>query len=158
MKPCTEALLCINGDVDEAAIRRHSEPSAPLGGKAFSPKFAVATECRRKKNFGRMIYRQNHFKSFCHEMILPKLSAPPLQDYSAFAPLTRLMIPHQSPFNNCASSAAIEASTSASESCLISSSIFTRCSSSLFSETTMVAVASSSSFVSKNSARPATVG
>jgi hypothetical protein len=56
----------------QKTIRRNSAPSVLFGGKAFSPKFAEVTERRRKKHFGRMIYRQHHFKSFCHEIILPK--------------------------------------------------------------------------------------
>jgi len=45
--------------------RRNSAPSVSLGGKAFPPK---CTE----KIFGRMICRQNHFKSFCQKIILPE--------------------------------------------------------------------------------------
>jgi len=42
-----------------------------IGGKAFPPKCAEVIECRRKK-IGRMICRQNHFKSFCHKIIPPQ--------------------------------------------------------------------------------------
>jgi len=52
-------------------LRRDSVFSVSLGGKAFPPKYAEVTESRRR-NYGRMICRQNHFKSFCHEITLPK--------------------------------------------------------------------------------------
>ncbi|RIK71848.1 hypothetical protein DCC62_21415 [candidate division KSB1 bacterium] len=40
-----------------------------IGDKVFPPKCAEVTEHRRK-NFGRMIYRQNYFESSCRQIIL----------------------------------------------------------------------------------------
>jgi hypothetical protein len=58
-----------------------------LGGEVFTPNFTEITESRRK-NLGRMIYRQNDFKSFCREIILPTtFRLRPEEFYAAFEKL-----------------------------------------------------------------------
>ncbi len=66
--------LQIKAAKQQRIIRRHSALSVSLGGEAFPPNFTEVAESRRespKKNFGRMICRQNYFKSFCRQIILP---------------------------------------------------------------------------------------
>jgi len=46
--------------------------------QSFSAEIRRSHRVSPKKNFGRVIYRQNHFKSFCHEIILRFLSYIPL--------------------------------------------------------------------------------
>jgi len=57
----------------QITVRRNSVSWVTIDDKVFPPECAEVTE-HRPKNFGRMIYRQDYFVSFCRQIIRHKLS------------------------------------------------------------------------------------